>query len=633
MLRGGNSVTGRVSMKAATAARTRWAALRRRWREPASAATLNAAASHVSSYALMALAVAMLACAIAGLTVTLREDNHLAAERHAALQLALDELQGASGEHDHFDAKEVAAIARRTGLMDLRFDSDDAGISGREMQSLHDAQGRIIGWFSWAPDRVLLVDLTWLWGITGWLGAALGLCAFFTADLILRLARSLAVNLRTISRLTREDALTGLPNHRVMLERLHDMLEKRRSGIVVLALIDLDSFRDVNDTQGRSGGDALMKAIAERLQTNLPAEAKFGRFEDDEFAVIMASEDLRSVAVLAESLRASLMRPIVMEQNWQVTAGVGLAQSPVDGNTAEELSRRANLALRAAKRQGRGMLQIFEPYIEMEYSEQNFIRRELETAIASGSLDVHYQPVVAAAGGGITGVEALCRWNHPVRGAIAPSVFIPLAEQSGLMLQLGEFVLRRALAEGARWPNLTVAVNLSPLQIRDSRLVDVVGAIMRESEVAPSRVMLEVTEGVLIDNPQTTLERLEALRALGVSLALDDFGTGYSSLSYLQKFPFSQIKIDRAFVASLGTTGNAGAIIQSIVTLGHALGMKVLAEGVETDEQRVLLRLAGCDEMQGYLFAKPRPADAIDKVVARVAAGRPAARQSGGRAS
>jgi diguanylate cyclase (GGDEF)-like protein len=633
MLRGGNSVTGRVSMKAATAARTRWAALRRRWREPASAATLNAAASHVSSYALMALAVAMLACAIAGLTVTLREDNRLAAERHAALQLALDELQGASGEHDHFDANEVAAIARRSGLKDLRFDSDDAGISGREMQSLHDAQGRIIGWFSWAPDRVLLVDLTWLWGITGWLGAALGLCAFFTADLILRLARSLAVNLRTISRLTREDALTGLPNHRVMLERLHDMLEKRRSGIVVLALIDLDSFRDVNDTQGRSGGDALMKAIAERLQTNLPAEAKFGRFEDDEFAVIMASEDLRSVAVLAESLRASLMRPIVMEQNWQVTAGVGLAQSPVDGNTAEELSRRANLALRAAKRQGRGMLQIFEPYIEMEYSEQNFIRRELETAIASGSLDVHYQPVVAAAGGGITGVEALCRWNHPVRGAIAPSVFIPLAEQSGLMLQLGEFVLRRALAEGARWPNLTVAVNLSPLQIRDSRLVDVVGAIMRESEVAPSRVMLEVTEGVLIDNPQTTLERLEALRALGVSLALDDFGTGYSSLSYLQKFPFSQIKIDRAFVASLGTTGNAGAIIQSIVTLGHALGMKVLAEGVETDEQRVLLRLAGCDEMQGYLFAKPRPADAIDKVVARVAAGRPAARQSGGRAS
>jgi diguanylate cyclase (GGDEF)-like protein len=632
MLLDSNSVTGRVSMKAAVAARTWWAALRRRSREPASSATLNAAATHVSSYVLMALAVAMLACAVAGLTVTLREDNHLSSERHAALELALDELQGASGEYDHFDANELAAIAGRTGLKGLRFDSDDAGISGREMQSLHDAQGRIIGWFSWAPDRALLVDLTWLWGIMGGLGAALGLCAFFAAGLILRLARSLAVNLRTIGRLTREDALTGLPNHRVMLEKLHDTLEKRRSGIVVLALIDLDSFREVNDTQGRGGGDALMKAIAERLQTNLPSGAQFGRFEDDEFAVIMASEDLRSAAVLAESLRASLMRPIVMEQNWQVTAGIGLAQAPADGNTAEELSRRANLALRAAKREGRGMLQIFEPYIEMEYSERSFIRRELETAITSGSLEVHYQPVVVAAGGGVTGVEALCRWNHPVRGAIAPSVFIPLAEQSGLMPKLGEFVLRRALAEGARWPNLTVAVNLSPLQIRDPRLVDVIGAIMRESEVAPSRVILEVTESVMIDDPQTTLERLEALCALGVSLALDDFGTGYSSLSYLQKFPFSQIKIDRAFVASLGTAGNAGAIIQSIVTLGHALGMKVLAEGVETDEQRVLLRLAGCDEMQGFLFAKPRPADAIDKLVARAAAGRPAAGRSARRA-
>ena len=334
--------------------------------------------------------------------------------------------------------------------------------------------------------------------------------------------------------------------------------------------------------------------------------------------------------MLAESLRASLLRPIVMEQNWQFTAGIGIAQAPADGDTAEELSRRANLALRAAKREGRGMLQIFEPYIEMEYTERSFIRRELETAIGSGSLEVHYQPVVAAAGGGITGVEALCRWNHPVRGAIAPSVFIPLAEQSGLMLQLGEFVLRRALADGARWPNLTVAVNLSPLQIRDPRLVDLVGADhARERSGAVARHARSDRKRADRRSAETTLQRLEALRALGVSLALDDFGTGYSSLSYLQKFPFSQIKIDRAFVASLGTTGNAGAIIQSIVTLGHALGMKVLAEGVETDEQRVLLRLAGCDEMQGFLFAKPRPADAIDKVVARAAAGRPAARAVG----
>jgi EAL domain-containing protein (putative c-di-GMP-specific phosphodiesterase class I) len=257
--------------------------------------------------------------------------------------------------------------------------------------------------------------------------------------------------------------------------------------------------------------------------------------------------------------------------------------------------------------------------MEAADSERRFLRRELESAISTQALEVHYQPIVAAAGGDVVGVEALARWTHPSRGVVAPAAFIPLAEQSGLMLQLGELVLRRALADGARWPNLAVAINLSPLQIRDRNLVERVGAIMAECGIAPSRVVLEVTEGVLIDDPQQALARLDALRALGVGVALDDFGTGYSSLSYLQKFPFSRLKIDRAFVASLGTAGNAGAIIQSIVTLGHALGMKVLAEGVETDEQRVLLRLAGCDEMQGFLFARPRPAEAIDRLLARPA--------------
>jgi diguanylate cyclase (GGDEF)-like protein len=570
----------------------------------------------------MGLALAMLSGAIVGLMVTLREDSRLAAEQHAALQLVLDELQGTTIiQTGHFDAGQLQAIARRTGLDDLRFDTDDTGVAGREVQSLHDPQGRILGWFSWAPDRALIRALIWLWSIMGALGVALGACAFLAGGLILRLARALAASLRTIRKLTSEDPLTGLPNHRVMLEKLNAALEKHQSGNVVLALIDLDGFRDVNDTHGRSGGDALMRQIAERLQAALPPGAQFGRFEDDEFAVVMESDDIHGAATLAESLRGSLSLPIFMEQSWQVTAGVGVAQAPADGNTAEELGRRANLALRAAKRGGRGAVKAFEPSIEMEYSERNFIRRELEAAITAGALEVHYQPIVAAAGAGMIGVEALCRWYHPIRGPIPPSVFIPLAEQSGLMPQLGEFVLRRALAEGARWPNLTVAVNLSPLQIRDPKLLDLIAAITGESVISPSRVILEITESVLIEDPQVTQQRLEALRALGVGLALDDFGTGYSSLSYLQKFPFSQIKIDRTFVASLGTTGTAGAVIQAIVTLGHALGMKVLAEGIETDEQRVLLRLAGCDEMQGFLFGKPRPAEGIDKVVAKLAAG------------
>ena len=613
-------------MKAAAAARMWWAALR--WRSGVQAGrVLSAAVSQVSSYVLMAMAAAMVACSVIGFTVTLRADRYISAEQHAALQLALDDMQYVAGEGGRFDDSQLAVIARRASLKDLRFDADDSAIGGREAQSIVDGRGRIVGWFSWAPDRALIRAVIWLWGIIGALGVVLGVSASLAGGLMLRLARGLSASLRTIRKLTSEDALTGLPNHRAMLEKLSGALERRSSGGVALVLIDLDGFREVNDTHGRSGGDVLMKHVANRLAAGLPDGAQFGRFEDDEFAVILVSEDTRAVAALAETLRSSLSQPIFMEQNWQITAGVGIAQAPAHGNTAEELSRRADLALRAAKQEGRGTVRTFEPQIETEYTDRNFIRRELETAIASGALELHYQPVVAAAGGGVLGVEALCRWNHPERGAIPPSVFIPLAEQSGLMPQLGEFVLRRALSEAMRWPNLTVAVNLSPLQIRDPKIVDLVATVMRENGIAPSRIVLEITESVLIDDPQATLQRLEALRALGVSVALDDFGTGYSSLSYLQKFPFNQLKIDRAFVASLGTTGNAGAIIQSIVTLGHALGMTVLAEGVETDEQRVLLRLAGCDEMQGFLFSKPRPAEAIDKLVTKATAGRAAPKQ------
>ena len=321
-------------------------------------------------------------------------------------------------------------------------------------------------------------------------------------------------------------------------------------------------------------------------------------------------------------------QPIYLDQTWQISAGIGFAQAPQDGTTGDELSRHAALALRAAKRGGRGSLRRFVPQIHQEHSERRFYLRELEDAVERKAFDVHYQPVVAADGGGIVGVEALARWTHPTRGAIAPAIFIPLAEESGLMNRLGEIVLRRALADGARWQNLFVAVNLSPVQMRSRGLVDLIGALMAETGMPASRLVLEVTEGILIDNPRETQAKLEALRALGVSTALDDFGTGYSSLSYLQKFPFDRLKIDQAFVASLGTAGTTGAIIHAVVTLGHALGMKVLAEGIETDEQRVLLRLAGCDEMQGFLFAKPCPAAAIDEVLARPPAARSGPRRN-----
>jgi EAL domain-containing protein (putative c-di-GMP-specific phosphodiesterase class I) len=257
----------------------------------------------------------------------------------------------------------------------------------------------------------------------------------------------------------------------------------------------------------------------------------------------------------------------------------------------------------------------FEPTMEADLQERRFIERELRRALEEKALDLHYQPIVSAEGSRTVGVEALLRWNHPTRGNIPPMDFVPIAERTGIMPKLGEFVLRRALKDAMRWPELYVAINLSPVQVRSRALVPLVSSLLRETGVEPSRVVLEITEGVLMDDPEAMKTRLEELRGLGVRIALDDFGSGFSSLSYLQRFPFDKLKIDRGFVAPLGRFENSAVIIQAIVALGRALGLSVLVEGVETEEQRVLLRLAGCDEMQGYLFARPAPRDSIDRLL------------------
>jgi predicted signal transduction protein with EAL and GGDEF domain len=306
-----------------------------------------------------------------------------------------------------------------------------------------------------------------------------------------------------------------------------------------------------------------------------------------------------------------------MSQVVQIKVSIGLAMAPRNGTSRDELTRRADLALRTAKRRDRGTTVVFAAEMEAEFQERRFIKREAASALAAHAFEVYYQPIVKADGGAIAGVEALLRWNHPGRGFVPPSEFVPVAEEAGLMDRLGEFVLRRAVSDAARWPDLYVSVNLSPVQVRDRAFVDVVSAVLRESGFEPSRLVLEMTEGVLIDNPDETTVRLQELRALGVRLALDDFGSGYSSLSYLQKLPFDKLKVDRSFVVALDQSANGGVIIQAIVTLGRALGMGVVIEGVETEEQRVLLRLAGCNEMQGYLFAKPAPRDEIDRLLAK----------------
>jgi diguanylate cyclase (GGDEF)-like protein len=422
--------------------------------------------------------------------------------------------------------------------------------------------------------------------------------------------------------------LTGLPNHRKIIETIDQALAARaHAEVVALAFLDLDGLNEINDAFGIQAGDDLLVALAGRLKDTLPAGATGGRFDGDEFAVVLTAPDNEAAEQAIRALAQALSRPYwVSEQAVHVGLTVGLAHAPLHAQSRDDLIRRADLALRTAKRRQRGNTLRFEPAMEAEFNERRFLEKELRRAIADRVLDVHYQAIVSADGLRVVGAEALLRWQHPKRGAIPPATFVPVAEQVGLMGPLGEFVLRRAIADARRWPDISIAVNLSPIQARDAGLVDLISSVLAENGVPPARLVLEVTEGVLIDNPDEVGERLKALRALGAKLALDDFGTGYSSLAYLQRFRFDTLKIDKAFVAALGTAPGSEAMIQAIVALGRALDLTLLAEGVETEEQRVLLRLAGCDEMQGFLFARPAPREALDRLLAGAEAAKPTQR-------
>jgi len=432
-----------------------------------------------------------------------------------------------------------------------------------------------------------------------------------------RASRELAVRDLQAARAADEDKLTGLPNHSKTLELLDLALAERADGNwTTFALIELDGMEDVTAHHGVLGSDEVIVAAAKRLKAVLPSHATCGRIAGDTFAIILTAAPDVNVEAVTRAVLESISRPHWIDNVVRVSAHAGFAQAPRHAATRGELTRRTNLALRAAAKKGPGSIVTFDLSIDTISSDQKFIHRELPRAISANELDVHYQPIVSSQGGRMVGVEALLRWTHATRGAIPPATFIPVAEQMGLMDTIGGFVLRRTLEEARRWPDeLYVAVNLSPLQVRDSTIVDMVRLALAESGVAPSRLVLEITEGVLIDNPDEMVRRINDLHDLGVRVALDDFGSGYSNLGYLQRFPLDKLKIDKSFVAALGRSSNGGVIIQAIVALARALGLSVLVEGVETEHQRVLLRLAGCDEMQGFLFAKPAPAKAIDRLL------------------
>jgi diguanylate cyclase (GGDEF)-like protein len=539
-------------------------------------------------------------------------DERHGTEQRAALQRAIDDIRSAGSLN--LDTHLLRELEQNWGLRGLRAETEPA-LAHREVQSVIDGNGRIVGWFSWEPDRPMREALNRLRPLMAVIGLALIALATISTWLVRRSARELAASKRRAWKLAHEDALTGLPNRCKVLDLADLALEQRPNGqIVAFICLALESFQNVNEERGRRVGDRVLVEGAQRLRAAFPG-AVVGRFGGDEFAIVMTEADRAAAIAAAETAVTEITKPYWFDQLVRIGASAGLAQSPRDGTSFDELIRRADLALRAAKRHS-GLVVAFEPAIEAELDERCHLERELRRALAEGALDVQYQPIVTADGTRVVGVEALARWTEPSRGAIPPSVFVPLAEQTGLMAELGEFVLRRAFADAERWPDLSIAVNLSPAQLRDRDLIALVTTLLHDFRLAPERVVLEVTEDILVDNPDEAKAQIGALRMLGIEIALDDFGTGYSSLSYLQRFPIDKIKIDKSFVAPLGRTQESGVMMHAMVGLGRALGLTVVGEGVETEEQRVLLRMAGCNEMQGSLFAQPGPREAVDRLLA-----------------
>jgi diguanylate cyclase (GGDEF)-like protein len=561
------------------------------------------------------VATAIIVCGALGHFLARQTDDLLEAERRQALTGAMDALHARTSGLSVLEPQLIGQLERASGMKGLRLESEPVS-SERQVQSVLDRNGRIVGWLSWQPERPATAILHRLLPLLALIVAGLAGFAALAMWQINRLGATLARSEQQVQRLGYQDVLTGLPNHSRFFGQLDRAIAGRHgSEALAFAALDLDDFDEVNDALGYTGGDEVLTEVGRRLRDALPPSTTVARLGSDEFALVITGKNAEVATFVTDTVRQVIARPIGSAPAVRIGVSIGLAVAPQDGNTRDELTRRADLALRAAKRRGRGITVRFDAEMETEFQERCFIKREAANALADGAFEVHYQPIVQADGGAIAGVEALLRWNHPGRGAISPSVLVPVAEEAGLMDRLGELVLRRAVADAARWPDLYVSVNLSPVQVRNRDFVEVVAAVLKESGLAPSRLVLEMTEGVLIDSPDETSARLSELRALGVQLALDDFGAGYSSLSYLQTLPFDKLKVDRGFVTALDRSANGGVFIQAIVALGRALGKGIVIEGVETEEQRVLVRLAGCNEMQGYLFARPMPAEAIDRLL------------------
>ncbi|MCW5700975.1 MAG: EAL domain-containing protein [Bradyrhizobium sp.] len=423
-----------------------------------------------------------------------------------------------------------------------------------------------------------------------------------------------------IAHLAHYDPLTDLPNRVLFREQMQLELQKvSRGEQFALLYIDVDEFKGINDSLGHQVGDELLKAVASRIRGCIRATDLIARLGGDEFAVIQTGiNGVNDVVDLVIRIRETLRQPFqCLGHHLSSEASIGIALAPQDGTDIDQLIKNADLAMYGAKADGRRTYRFFEPAMDASAKARLALEQDLRHALTHGGFEVHYQPLVDLGSDRVTGCEALVRWHHPERGMISPADFIPVAEDTGLIVELGDWVLRTACAEAASWPeHVRLSVNVSPVQLRETTLALRIASALAFSGLPANRLEIEITEAVLIGDDATALTILHELKAIGVRIALDDFGTGYSSLSYLKRFPFDKIKIDRCFVADIAEVDGSSVIVQAVVNIAASWNMTTVAEGVETTEQKDLLRALGCHQMQGYLFSAARPSAELRKLLA-----------------
>ena len=506
----------------------------------------------------------------------------------------------------------MAEFSARYQLDSAHVHDGDSSPEPNEAHALiRDEAGGVVATMDWTPQSP---GATLLQRFLPWT-AGLLMALLAGAMALYRRAQRSAANLVESEQRARHmayhDAMTGIANRaRVESALVECVVESAKSGEnFALHCIDLDRFKELNDVHGHEAGDNLLKMVAARLRSVCGDRGECGRLGGDEFAIVQMPADPETAARLAAEVVAALSQPFDLSIGpTQVGCSIGVAVSSEALLEPLELLRRSDLALYRAKAEGRGRVVLFEENMDAELRARRLLQADLSAAIEAQDLSMVYQPQVDRAGR-LVGVESLVRWTHPQLGPLSPSVFVPLAEECGLIHRLGELTLRQAFKDSLKWPSLKVAVNVSGTQVRSPGFAAQVVEMARETGANPANIEIELTESVLLADDDQTHDTLNALRSAGFTLALDDFGTGYSSLSYLRRFPINKIKIDRSFVNGLGEDAEADALVGAIVQMGNALGLRIVAEGVETNDQWLRLMAAGCMEIQGFLTSKPLSAD------------------------